>query len=350
MKENLEEMVKPLCEWYQANKRSLPWRENKSPYYVWLSEVMLQQTRIEAVKKYYNRFIEVLPTIRDLANVEEEKLLKLWEGLGYYNRARNLKKAAQVIMEKYEGKMPTTYSELVKLPGIGEYTAGAIASICYKEKVPAVDGNVLRVLARITASKEDVLLPETKKKMTEQLKKVIPEEADIFNEALMELGEVICLPNTLPACSKCPICHICIANKKELTDQIPVRVKKQKRRKEEKTVFLLCYQDQVAIQKRSEKGILANMYEFPNVEGILEEKEIPEVLKDWDIVLDRLYQKQNYEHTFTHIKWEMIGYSVAVKSKNEKFLWVKRDELESIYAIPTAFKPFQRMLKDIYEN
>ena len=349
MENLLAQIVEPPSNWYISHKRTLPWREKEEPYHVWLSEIMLQQTRVEAVKKYYNRFIEVLPTIDDLARIEEEKLLKLWEGLGYYNRARNLKKAAQIIVEAYAGKMPTTYAQLCQLPGIGEYTAGAIASICFGEKVPAVDGNVLRVVARVTGSFQDVLLPETKKEVSKTLRKIMPDEPGVFNEALMELGEVICLPNTKPLCERCPLQSQCIAYQKDLTQQLPVRIKKQKRIIEEKTVFLLCYENQIAIQKREEKGLLANLYGFPNIEGKIIEEEISKVLENWGIQLETLQQKQNYKHIFTHRQWDMIGYLVTVKNKNIDFLWVERKELEKSYAIPTAFKTFEKMLGDIYE-
>ena len=265
MKQELKQIVEPIVKWYQDQEKTLPWKQDKEPYHIWVSEIMLQQTRIEAVKKYYTRFMKELPTIQDLANIPEEKLLKLWEGLGYYSRARNLKKAAIQIEQEYNGKIPTNYTELLKLSGIGEYTAGAIASISYKEKVPAVDGNVLRVVSRAIASKEDVLLPETKRKVTKKLLEIMPDEPGDFNEGLMELGEKICLPNTVPLCEKCPIQEFCIANKENLTNEIPVRVKKQKRKIENKTVFILKYKNEIAIRKREETGILANLYEFPNV-------------------------------------------------------------------------------------
>lgn len=265
MKKELNQIVEPIVKWYQKQEKMLPWKQDKEPYHIWVSEIMLQQTRIEAVKKYYTRFMKELPTIHDLANVPEEKLLKLWEGLGYYSRARNLKKAAIQIEQEYNGKLPTSYAELLKLSGIGEYTAGAIASISFKEKVPAVDGNVLRVVSRVLASKEDVLLPETKRKITKKLLEIMPDEPGDFNEGLMELGEKICLPNTVPLCETCPIQEFCIANKENLTNEIPVRVKKQKRKIENKTVFILKYKDEIAIRKREKTGILANLYEFPNV-------------------------------------------------------------------------------------
>ena len=207
----LKQIVEPLIKWYGQEGRKLPWREVKNPYHIWISEIMLQQTKIEAVKKYYDRFIQELPTIQDLAKVEEDKLLKLWEGLGYYNRARNLKKAAIQIEEKFNGKMPKTYQDLITLAGIGEYTAGAIISIVFNQKVPAVDGNVLRVVSRVTKSKKDVLLPETKKEMTRKIQEILPKQAGTFNEAIMELGETICIPNGEPLCDRCPLVNICLA-------------------------------------------------------------------------------------------------------------------------------------------
>lgn len=265
MKQELEQIVKPIVKWYQEQEKILPWKQDKEPYHIWISEIMLQQTRIEAVKKYYTRFMKELPTIQHLAKVSDEKLLKLWEGLGYYNRAKNLKKAAIQIEENYKGQMPTSYAELLNLSGIGEYTAGAIASISYQEKVPAVDGNVLRVVSRVLASKDDVLSSETKKRITKKLLEIMPDESGDFNEGLMELGEKICLPNTIPLCEKCPIQQFCIANKENLTNEIPVRIKKQKRKIEKRTVFIVKYKDEIAIRKREKTGILANLYEFPNV-------------------------------------------------------------------------------------
>ena len=269
-KENLQPIVQPLLKWYNSYKRDLPWRKNKNPYKIWISEIMLQQTRIEAVKSYYARFMQELPTIHDLAKIEEEKLLKLWEGLGYYNRAKNLQKAAKIIEEKYDGKMPSTYQELITLPGIGEYTAGAIASISFNEKVPAVDGNVLRVISRVLGSKKDISLTETKKEITSLLTKYMPKQAGDFNESLMELGELICTPNGAPNCLKCPLKQFCISYQNNLTNQIPVRAKKVKRKIEEKTVLILIDSfGKIAIQKRMKKGVLSGMYELLNIDGKL---------------------------------------------------------------------------------
>ena len=299
---------------------------------------MLQQTRIEAVKAYYKRFMEELPTIQDLANIEEEKLLKLWEGLGYYNRARNLKKAAQIIVNEYNGQMPSTYQELIKLPGVGEYTAGAIASISHNEKVTAVDGNVLRVISRLIGNRKNILEKEAKEEITKLLQTIMPKEAGDFNEGLMELGEVICLPNQEPLCLQCPLREHCYAFQNELTMEIPVREKLLKRKIEEKTILLLISEEnEIALLKRPNKGLLAGMYEFPNVDKFLEENEVKELLKKWNLPSKGISNLGKKKHIFTHITWEMIGYEVKVEKKNNQFLWVSPKELQKNYAIPTAF-------------
>ena len=346
MKTKLKEIVQPIVKWYQAQEKTLPWKQDKDPYHVWISEIMLQQTRIEAVKKYYIRFMEQLPTIQDVANTSEEQLLKLWEGLGYYSRVRNIKKAAIQIMQENQGKMPTNYKELLKMPGIGDYTAGAIASISYGEKVPAVDGNVLRVISRILASKENVLLPETKKDITNQLQEIMPGEAGDFNEGLMELGEKICIPNATPICNKCPIQKYCTAYKENLTTEIPVRIKKQKRKIERRTVFILSYKNKIAINKRPKTGILANLYEFPNVLGEVTEQEIPQILKQWNIQFKNLKMKKSAKHIFTHIEWDMVAYEIEVKNKNTIWTWVTEQEMENQYPLQTAFKKLHEKSND----
>lgn len=340
----MKKMPELIVKWYQENKRELPWRKEKNPYDIWISEIMLQQTRIEAVMGYYERFLKSLPTVKDLAESDEEKLLKLWEGLGYYNRARNLKKAAQMVQEKYDGNMPKNYQELLELPGIGEYTAGAIASIAYDEPVPAVDGNVLRVVSRVVASKKDVLEARTKKEFTEKLQKIMPEQAGDFNEGLMELGECMCLPNGEPICDKCPLQEICLAKKENLTDSIPVRIAKIKRKKEQKTVFLLECENQIAIRKRESTGLLANLYEFPNVEGKLVKEEIEEVLKNWNLQAKKIQKAGTHHHIFSHVEWDMVGFKVSAENMNDKFIWVEKQELWEKYAIPGAFSKFREKL------
>lgn len=342
--ELMKKMRKPIIEWYQENKRELPWRKEKNPYHIWISEIMLQQTRIEAVKQYYERFLKEIPSIEALAEIEEEKLLKLWEGLGYYNRARNLKKAAQVIQEKYGGKMPKHYKELIELPGIGEYTAGAISSIAYDEKVPAVDGNVLRVVSRVVGSKKDVLENKTKREFTEKLQKIMPKQAGDFNEGLMELGELICIPNGEPLCKKCPLQEICIAKNKDLTSFIPVRTQKIKRKKEDMTVFLLEYEGKIAIRKRKEKGLLANMYEFPNINRKLSKKEIQKVLLDWKLESKQIEKIGTHHHVFSHMEWDMIGYKIQLSGTNKEFEWIEKEEILEKYPIPGAFIPFRKKM------
>ena len=338
----MKEIVEPLLQWYAENKRILPWRMDKEPYHVWVSEIMLQQTRIEAVMHYYARFMEALPDVQSLSSIDDDALLKLWEGLGYYSRARNLKKAAQIIIKDYRGMFPSTFEELRKLPGIGEYTAGAIASICFNEPVPAVDGNVLRVISRITGSCENVLLPVTKKKVTEQLLQIMPDSPGDFNEALMELGETVCLPNTAPACGECPLSGSCTAYREHLTERLPIRIKKTKRRRENLTVFILTAPDgSIALDKRKDSGLLSGMYQFPNIKGYYSEEELYLTLDNWNLNPVQIEFIRETKHVFTHIDWMMKGFRVQVNNKPERFIWVSPEELKSDYPLPAAF---QKML------
>lgn len=336
----LQEMVPKIVSWYQENKRSLPWREDKNPYFIWISEIMLQQTRIEAVKGYYARFLHEIPDIHTLAEIPEERLLKLWEGLGYYNRARNLQKAAKIMVEEQNGNMPKSYAELVKLPGIGEYTAGAIASIAYDEEVPAVDGNVMRVVTRVLDWKIDILEPKTKKEIYELLLPQMPKEAGDFNQGIMELGETVCLPNGEPLCEKCPLADICLARKNGTTNEIPVRIVKTKRKQVDVTVFLLQYQDKIAIRKRDKKGLLANLYELPNEERKLTKQERESWLKAHNLQAVSMEKGKERTHIFSHIEWKMHSYKVLVEAENTDFLWVPFADIQEKYAIPTAFLPF----------
>ncbi|MBR2591069.1 MAG: A/G-specific adenine glycosylase [Clostridia bacterium] len=338
MQENLQTIAQPLVRWYQDNKRMLPWRQDKDPYHVWVSEIMLQQTRIEAVCEHYYAFMQALPAVSELAAVEEEKLLKLWEGLGYYSRARNLKKAAQVIMEEYGGIFPRTYAQLVKLPGIGQYTAGAIASICFNERVPAVDGNVLRVLARVRADDKNVLLPETKKSAEALIAAIIPEEAGDFNEGIMELGETICLPNALPLCNKCPIQGQCKAYAESLTAELPVRIKTTTRKKVQKTVLIFESESgEIAIEKRESKGLLAGLYALPNTDSFLSEAQIKAFSREQGLKAKDITFCKDTKHLFTHIEWNMKVYRVKVADKNTHYTWCTAEDLRDTYALPTAF-------------
>ena len=332
-----EDTLKKLLFWYQKDHRDLPWRKTRDPYCIWISEIMLQQTRVEAVKEYYRRFLEVLPTVSALAEAEEELVLKLWEGLGYYSRARNLRKAAGVIMEKHGGLFPSDWESVRKLPGIGDYTAGAILSIAFGQPVPAVDGNVLRVLSRVFHDESDILDPKTKVRMTELLRQVYPTEyCSEVTQSLMELGAMVCVPNGEPKCLECPLSEICVTKAEGDTDKIPVKSKKVSRKIEKKTVFIIRANGKYAIRKRVEKGLLHGMWEPINFEGHLLESEIQ---KQYPLA-QKIQTNGTHRHIFTHIEWDMIGYCLELPEEDGECQWVGREELESTYAIPKAFQPF----------
>ncbi len=299
--ERLLWLSNPLLKWYNENKRILPWREEPTPYRVWVSEIMLQQTRVEAVKPYFERFMKALPDIRALAEASEETLLKLWEGLGYYNRVRNLQKAAIQIMEEYGGQMPEEYEELLRLKGIGSYTAGAISSIAYGRANPAVDGNVLRVISRIT--KDDRLISDAKVKASveRELKGVMPKDRPgDFNQALMEIGACVCIPNGAPHCSKCPFSELCIAHLEGCEREYPKKKAPKERTVEEKTILILRDGERTVIRKRPGKGLLAGMYEFPSLEGFYTAEEVTRYLAENGIRTIRIQPAGEAKHIFTH--------------------------------------------------
>lgn len=333
-----------LLPWYQVNKRELPWRQDQVPYHVWLSEIMLQQTRVEAVRVYYTRFLQALPTIADLADVSEERLLKLWEGLGYYSRARNLKKAAQQIMQQHGGVFPSDYAEILSLPGVGPYTAGAIASICFAQPTPAVDGNVLRVISRVTGDKTPIDSSPLKKEITQQLAEVYPPGAsDTFTQALMELGALICIPNGAPKCKQCPIAEICTANKENRQAELPVKPQKKKRKQQDLTVFVLQCGGKIALTKRGEHGVLSGMWELPNVAGTLTEAHAIQQAEAWGTAPQQLIRRTKRKHIFTHIEWDMCCYVIACAYCATPFHWIAQDRIAKELAIPTAFR---RILED----
>lgn len=341
----MQDMVDKLLNWYRDNKRELPWRFDKDPYHVWISEIMLQQTRIEAVLSYYKRFMAQLPTISSLAKVDEDKLLKLWEGLGYYNRARNLKKAAVIIMEEYGGVFPTTYSEIIKLPGIGEYTASAICSICFGEKQVTVDGNVMRVFTRFYNDSSNVSKDSTKKNIRDFLLSVVPDDAGDFNEGLMELGEVICIPNGIPRCSICPLREECQSNKNANYFLFPVKDEKKMKEEVEMTVIIPIWNNQTIVRKRKNPGLLHNLYEFPNVLGSKSIFEIKDLSSEFGKVFD-IQKSITYTHVFTHRKWKMQAYFVFLESVNCRSLFHSISDIEEKFALPTAFSPFLYQLKE----
>lgn len=342
---DLRNIVKPLVNWYRENKRDLPWRHNPDAYRVWISEIMLQQTRVEAVKGYYDRFLKALPTVKDLAEAEEDKLLKLWEGLGYYNRVRNMQKAAQQIMVDHAGMFPDTYEEILQLKGIGNYTAGAISAFAYGIPKPAVDGNVLRVISRITGSYEDIMKQSVRKKIESALEQVIPTDAaSDFNQGLIELGAIVCVPNGGPKCEQCPVKEYCIAHAENLTAEIPVKKKAKARKIEERTVLIFKDGKQIAIRKRPAKGLLAGLYEFPNLEGKLSMDEVTEYSKKIGLMPVRVQELSEAKHIFSHIEWHMIGYEVIVdelEKTNEKgFLFIHPEQIKKEYSIPSAFEKY----------
>lgn len=332
-----------LLDWYRENARDLPWRHTRDPYRIWVSEIMLQQTRVAAVLGYYDRFLKTFPTVETLASAPEEQLMKCWEGLGYYSRARNLQKAAKLVVEEYDGQFPKTYEELLKLPGIGEYTAGAIASAAFDQPVPAVDGNVLRVVARIEDCHEDIMDAKVRKSFRERVAEIvpeIPEDIRIFNQAMMELGATVCVPNGPPKCDFCPAGEICLARKRGTVGSLPVKARKKARRIEEKTVFLLVRDGSVALRKRGDMGLLAGLWEFPNADGVLDEKSVYSHLQTLGLTVTDWKKQLTAKHIFTHVEWHMTGYVLLVTGEGpETFLWADAEKLAQL-AVPSAFAKY----------
>ena len=342
---DLKQTTASIRAWYAQHKRDLPWRKGRDPYRIWISEIMLQQTRIEAVIPYYERFLKELPDVKALSEVPDDRLMKLWEGLGYYSRARNLKKAAQTVMEQYGGEMPRTAEALRKLPGIGDYTAGSIASIAFGEPEPAVDGNVMRVMMRLLASKDDIMEQKNRRAVTQMLRDVYPcgEDAALLTEGLMELGERICIPNGVPLCGACPAADSCRAHAQGKEQDYPVRSAKKERRIEEKTVLLLRCSGRYALQKRPAKGLLAGLWGFPMAKGHLTEDEVREQTAAWEPLSFTPLGKS--KHIFTHIEWHMTGYLVECQKITSDFFWFTNKEIDDQYSIPTAFKYYKQFIK-----
>ena len=329
-----------LISWYRENKRDLPWRRDTEPYHVWLSEIMLQQTRVEAVKGYYARFLAALPTIEALAFCDDELLHKLWEGLGYYSRVRNLKKAAIQIVENYGGRFPEKYEDIRALPGIGDYTAGAISSICFDAPRAAVDGNVLRVVSRLAEDATPIDLPARKKEVTATLEAVYPAQAGEFTQALMELGATICGPNWAPRCDQCPCRNFCGGALHGTAQQYPVKLPKKGKRTEEKTVFILSCDGRYALQKRPDTGLLAGLWQFPNVAGKLETAQALEAVQQMGLRPREIKKQIERKHIFTHIIWEMRGIYLEIAEEMGDFCWLTAEQIQREAALPTAFRQF----------
>lgn len=360
----LESIPKPLLKWYDSNRRILPWREKPEPYRVWVSEIMLQQTRVEAVKPYFERFMEELPDVRALAEASEETLLKLWEGLGYYNRVRNLQKAAIQIVKDYGGKMPEDYHELLKLSGIGSYTAGAVASIAFQKPVPAVDGNVLRVLSRVRMDGRMISDAKVKSAVEQEVLEAIPRNRPgDFNQAMMELGACVCIPNGAPLCDECPLSELCMSHRGGREQEFPKKAGKKPRTIVEKTILVLRDENRTVIRKRPARGLLAGMYEFPSLEGFRTAEEVTAYLADNGIRTLRIQPMEDATHIFSHREWHMKGYMVRVDELEPgspvgdavDWIYIQPEETRERYPIPSAFSAYTRILsmrlgKERYEE
>ena len=339
--QQLQAIVPLLLDWYNKNKRSLPWRKTRDPYAIWVSEIMLQQTRVTAALPYYTRFLQTLPTISHLANAEESVLLKLWEGLGYYSRVRNMQKAAKEICMKHGGIFPSKYDNILALPGIGEYTAGAIASIAFEQCIAAVDGNVLRVISRILNSFDDISQSKCKKNLKNTLEAIYPEDrAGDFTQSLMELGALICLPGKAVQCNNCPLSEICLAKQCNTAEQLPVKAEKKAKKLQKKTVLILSYNDQYALSKREEKGVLHGFYIFPMIDGHIKQCDLKAILANMGIQPKSIEKWLSNRHIFTHIIWEMDSFLIRCKFSTDNFMWKTKNEIKEEISIPSAFQPF----------
>lgn len=332
-------IVAPLLHWYEKQARVLPWRENSDPYRVWVSEIMLQQTRVEAVIPYYNRFMENFPDIKALALAGEETVLKLWEGLGYYSRARNLKKAGEIIYYEYDGEFPSEYEKIRKLPGIGKYTAGAVSSIAFGNPCAAVDGNVLRVITRLGEIGTDIKNEKFKNQVSEMLEKIYPSNhCSEFTQSLMELGAVVCVPGGEPRCGVCPLNEKCRAYQNNSWQQYPVKAVKAERKRIDKTVLILYTKETIAVKKRGEQGLLAGLWELPNIDKKMNLTEIKQWLKEKGIEVTQVKKHKTAKHIFTHLEWHMSCYRVECMGEQGDFKWVSKEELDDMIALPTAFR------------
>ncbi len=336
-----------LLPWFEQNRRDLPWRQDREPYHIWVSEIMLQQTRVEAVRGYYMRFLAALPTIDSLASADDELLHKLWEGLGYYSRVRNLKKAAGVIVEQFGGGFPVNYSEVLSLPGIGEYTAGAICSIAYDMPTPAVDGNVLRVISRLTDDNSPIDAPAFKKTVQNNLSAIYPKQAGDFTQALMELGATLCGPNRKPDCTNCPCVEFCLGHQNGTAQMLPVKTPKRQRTIEERTVFILSCDGSYALQKRPSKGLLANLWQFPNVSGKHDIADAMSKVEELGLHPKDILRVVERRHIFTHIEWQMRGVYVEVADKDPALVWMTAEQIEKDAALPTAFRQFWEEIENV---
>ncbi len=327
-----------LLPWFRENARELPWRADREPYHVWLSEIMLQQTRVEAVRGYYARFLTALPDIQALSEAPPDLLMKLWEGLGYYSRVRNLQAAARCVMSEHGGVFPSDYAAIRALPGIGDYTAGAIASICFEQPTPAVDGNVLRVWTRLCCDERPPTSPALRRDVRSLLAAVYPAgQCGAFTQSLMELGATVCVPNGAPDCARCPCAGVCLSRDGAWRNY-PAKAEKKPRRREARTLLLLRCGEHTAVEKRPPRGLLAGLWQLPNLEGHLSPEDAVNAAADWGAEPADLLRERRHTHIFTHIEWDMICYELHCRAESPRFRWASFAELETDVALPTAFR------------
>ena len=340
-------MVRPLLAWYEENKRDLPWRRTRDPYRIWLSEIMLQQTRVEAVIPYYERFLRACPDVRALAAADEQTYLKLWEGLGYYSRVRNLHRAAGVICDQYGGEFPADHAALLALPGVGDYTAGAVGSIAFGLPVPAVDGNVLRVVARMDEDFRPIDDGKVKKEMRAQVAALVPADAPgAFNQAMMELGATVCLPNGAPKCADCPVRHLCAAAEHGTALLLPRRAPKRARTVVERAVVVFRCGELVGLRRRPDTGLLAGLWELPGYEPAPKPDELRRMLAGEGFALEKLLSLRPAKHIFTHVEWRMTGYYAELSAPHPALTWVTPGQMRGEYALPSAFRAFLQVIEE----
>ena len=340
----LPEITEPLLKWYDENARDLPWRKTTDPYKIWISEIMLQQTRVDTVIPYFERFVQDIPTIQNLAELPEQQLLKYWEGLGYYSRARNLQKAAQMIVQHFNGVFPSAIKDIAQLPGIGSYSAGSIASIAFGLPEPAVDGNVLRVMTRLAECSTNIAEPALKVQVADALRRIYPvNRASAFTQALMELGATVCIPHGQAQCLLCPLNFCCTAYRHGSTGEYPVKEAAKSRKIEKMTVFHLICQDPenrnlTALCRRPAKGLLAGLWQFPWQSGHLTAEEIRVLMDTAKIEVSKITRKKSAKHIFSHIEWHMQVWQIDCTRQSPDYVWVNEEQLHGEYAVPVAFR------------
>lgn len=337
--ERAENITKSLLNWYDESKRDLPWRHTNDPYAVWISEIMAQQTRIAYLLSYYERFMSRFPTVQSLAEACEDDVLKAWEGLGYYARARNLQKAAQKVMANFNGLLPRTKEEMLTLPGIGDYTAGAILSIAYGIPIPAVDGNVLRVYARLENADDDILMPQTKKLAAAFVEALMPSErAGCFTQAVMELGALICLPKN-PDCTACPVTAFCRARACCRQQELPKKTAKKPPKELPKTVFIIRNADGGILIRQRTETLLSGLWEFYLTDSAMAKAEAKRHIEGLGFSVKSMKSMGEAKHVFTHQIWHMTGYDCVVIGDflPDGYRWMQKKDIKKL-AFPTAIR------------